>query len=145
MVDSIKKQPAAHGFHRDKIQELAGALLTHVQPLLNRDRGQHQHVSAATMGGLLLRDLEPVAETAWDLSAKILSSRLTFDFRFPEVGNRFSHQSMLPIWPDLEPTELQAKHWRIALVTTPVVTCRNDTGTNISAHSVSMADVYCMQ
>jgi hypothetical protein len=51
---------------------------------------------------------------------------------------------MLPIWPHMDPFELQAKHWRVALVTTPVITCRNDTGTNISAHSVSLADVFCM-
>lgn len=90
-------------------------------------------------------DMQLVAESAWDLSSKILTSRLTFDFRFPEIGSRFSSQSMLPIWPAIDPMELQAKHWRVALVTTPVITCRNDTGTNISAHSVALADVVCMQ
>ena len=91
-----------------------------------------------------MQALEPIAEMAWDLSCRILTSRLTFDFRFPEVGARFSGQSMVPVWPSCEASELQAKHWRVALVTTPVVTCRNDTGSNISAHSVSLADVICM-
>jgi hypothetical protein len=45
----------------------------------------------------------------------------------------------------MDPMELQSQHWRVALVTTPVITCRNDTGTNISAHSVCLADVFCMQ
>lgn len=110
-------------------------LQTTARPLMNRVVNQHD----------VFRDLEHVAELAWELSSKILSSRLTFDFRFPEIGTRFSSQSMLPIWPHMDPTELQAKHWRVALVTTPVITCRNDTGGGISAHSVALADVFCMQ
>lgn len=129
----IKSEPLA--FHREKVGDITAALMATIQPLLNRLANPAD----------AYRDLEHVADLAWDLSSKILTSRLTFDFRFPEVGARFSSQSMLPIWPALEPTELQAKHWRVALVTTPVITCRNDTGSNISAHSVALADVYCMQ
>lgn len=110
-------------------------LLSMIQPLLNN----------SAIPSAAYRDLEVVAAAAWALSSRILSSRLTFDFRFPEVGTRFSCQSMVPIWPNMDSMELQAKHWRVALVTTPVVTCRNDTGSNISAHSVSLADVVCMQ
>lgn len=113
---------------------MTSTLLANLQPLLNR------LANPADAG----RDMAQVAEHAWALSARILTSRLTFDFRFPEIGSRFSSQSMLPIWPRMDPFELQAKHWRVALVTTPVITCRNDTGTNISAHSVSLADVFCM-
>ncbi|KAG6009248.1 hypothetical protein E4U21_002852 [Claviceps maximensis] len=122
-------------FHATKVNDMTSSLLSLLQPLLNR---LHNPADAH-------RDLEQVADHAWELSSRILTSRLTFDFRFPEVGTRFSSQSMLPIWPALEPSELQAKHWRVALVTTPVITCRNDTGSNISAHSVALADVYCMQ
>ncbi|KFG80597.1 hypothetical protein MANI_017569 [Metarhizium anisopliae] len=129
----MKTEPLA--FHREKVSDITAALMATIQPLLNRLANPAD----------AYRDLEHVADLAWDLSSKILTSRLTFDFRFPEVGARFSSQSMLPIWPGLEPTELQAKHWRVALVTTPVITCRNDTGSNISAHSVALADVYCMQ
>ena len=85
------------------------------------------------------------AESAWDISAKMLTSRLMFDFRFPEISSRFSSQSMLPIWPHTDPAELQAKHFRVALVATPVITCRNETGMGISAHSIALADVFCMQ
>ncbi|KAK3186941.1 hypothetical protein K4F52_004385 [Lecanicillium sp. MT-2017a] len=121
-------------FHRQKTEQVATTLITSLKPLLNKLANP---VDAC-------RDMEQVAEYAWELSSKILTSRLTFDFRFPEIGSRFSSQSMLPIWPRMDPFELQAKHWRVALVTTPVITCRNDTGTNISAHSVSLADVFCM-
>lgn len=121
-------------FHRQKTEQVATTLITSLKPLLNK---------LANPGDACC-DMEQVAEHAWELSSKILTSRLTFDFRFPEIGSRFSSQSMLPIWPRMDPFELQAKHWRVALVTTPVITCRNDTGTNISAHSVSLADVFCM-
>ncbi|KAG6018237.1 hypothetical protein E4U41_003992, partial [Claviceps citrina] len=126
------------------VADVASALLSLLRPLLNTGTGTtnglHGPDDAAAR-----RDMEHVADMAWELSSRILTSRLTFDFRFPEVGTRFSSQSMLPIWPALDPSELQAKHWRVALVTTPVITCRNDTGSNISAHSVALADVYCMQ
>jgi hypothetical protein len=126
-----------HGrpFCRHKVTEVTHTLIHNIQPLFNKLANPID----------VHNDLEMVAENAWELSSKILTSRLTFDFRFPEIGSRFSCQSMIPIWPAMDPMELQAKHWRVALVTTPVITCRNDTGTNISAHSVALADVFCMQ
>ncbi|KAM0427006.1 hypothetical protein ACHAPT_007904 [Fusarium lateritium] len=135
LIDSVLKLDQYPQFSKVRCDEITDMLLTMVQPLLNPG------VNPAST----YRDLEAVAGAAWALSSRILSSRLTFDFRFPEVGSRFSCQSMVPIWPNMDPMELQAKHWRVALVTTPVITCRNDTGANISAHSVSLADVVCMQ
>ena len=130
----MKRQDSAQ-FQKRKVDETAGTLLEFLQPLMNR----------FSVPADAYRDLEEVALLAWSLSSQILTSRLTFDFRFPEIGSRFSSQSMLPIWPPMEPLELQARHWRVALVTTPVITCRNDMGSNISAHSVALADVICMQ
>lgn len=137
VLDSIMKRDREQvtDFYKAKIGEITGTLLSNLQPVMN----------APTNPSEAYRDLEAVAESAWELSSSILTSRLTFDFRFPEIGCRFSAQSMLPIWPNTDPLELQSKHWRVAMVTTPVITCRNDTGTNISAHSVALADVFCMQ
>ena len=134
LVDLILKTEPPQ-FHSSKVREITHSLGSAIRPLLNR---LHNPTDAA-------RDLEQVADHAWELSSKILTSRLTFDFRFPEVSSRFSCQSMLPIWPHADPAELQAKHFRVALVTTPVITCRNDTGGTIAAHSVALADVFCMQ
>ncbi|KAJ6787397.1 hypothetical protein PWT90_09810 [Aphanocladium album] len=134
IIDGILAKEHDSSFHKAKVDDMTSTLLANLQPLLNRLANPAD----------AYRDMEQVAEHAWELSSKILTSRLTFDFRFPEIGSRFSSQSMLPIWPRMDPFELQAKHWRVALVTTPVITCRNDTGTNISAHSVSLADVFCM-
>lgn len=135
LIDAILKLDHFPSFSKDRISQIAEMLLEMLRPLFNDSASDP----------IAYRDLEAVARTAWALSSRILSSRLTFDFRFPEVGARFSCQSMIPVWPPVEPAELQARHWRVALVTTPVITCRNDTGSNISAHSVALADVICMQ
>ncbi|KAF5024240.1 hypothetical protein F66182_3697 [Fusarium sp. NRRL 66182] len=135
IVDSVLKLDSYQEFTKMRCQEISEMVVNMIQPLLNPDADPNT----------IYQEIEGVSSAAWALSSRILSSRLTFDFRFPEIGSRFSCQSMIPIWPDSEPMELQAKHWRVALVTTPVVTCRNDTGANISAHSVSLADVVCMQ
>ncbi|KAH6891181.1 hypothetical protein B0T10DRAFT_595339 [Thelonectria olida] len=135
VIDGILRLDHYQDFSKERIVQITEMLLEMIRPLFN------ETASDASA----YRDLEIVSRMAWALSSRILSSRLTFDFRFPEVGTRFSCQSMIPIWPNLEPTELQARHWRVALVTTPVITCRNDTGSNISAHSVALADVICMQ
>ncbi|GFP54057.1 hypothetical protein TASIC1_0003043500 [Trichoderma asperellum] len=135
IIDVVMKKEQGGPFIKNRVEEATHALLTSLQPLMNTF---YNAVDA-------IQDLEQVIDSAYEISFKILTSRLTFDFRFPEIGSRFSSQSMLPIWPPTDPLELQAKHWRVALVTTPVVTCRNDTGSNISAHSVSLADVFCMQ
>ncbi|RCI16099.1 hypothetical protein L249_2330 [Ophiocordyceps polyrhachis-furcata BCC 54312] len=135
IISQIMKNEQGTNWHRNKMDDISRSLQGTLQPLMNRF---FNHGDAR-------RDLDRVAEAAWELSSKMLASRLTFDFRFPDIGARFSSQSMLPIWPRLEPAELQAKHWRVAFVTTPVITCRNDTGVGISAHSVALADVFCMQ
>ncbi|KAL7822581.1 hypothetical protein V8C26DRAFT_418807 [Trichoderma gracile] len=135
VIEAVVKKEQGGPFVKNKIDEATHTLLASLQPLMNRFYSTPD----------AFRDLEQVIDSAYEISCKILTSRLTFDFRFPEIGSRFSSQSMLPIWPNSDPLELQAKHWRVALVTTPVVTCRNDTGSNISAHSVSLADVFCMQ
>lgn len=135
IVEDIIHAEHSGAFFRGKVDEITRTLVNNLQPLIDKRSTQTE----------AFRDMEQIAEQAWELSSKIMTSRLTFDFRFPEIGSRFSSQSMLPIWPQMDPLELQAKHWRVALVTTPVITCRNDTGANISAHSVALADVFCMQ
>ncbi|PFH55907.1 hypothetical protein XA68_17424 [Ophiocordyceps unilateralis] len=135
LIGHIMKKEQGTAWHRHKMEDVSRQLQMTLQPLLNRFINH----------GEARRDLDRVAELAWELSSKMLTSRLTFDFRFPDIGARYSSQSMLPIWPRLDPAELQTKHWRVAFVTTPVITCRNDTGAGISAHSVALADVFCMQ
>jgi hypothetical protein len=135
IINSIMSD-ARYPMYRDhRVQYIQHEMREMVDPLMNRlaDRQSANH------------DLGVIAEHAWDLSARLLTSRLTFEFRFPEVASRFSASSMVPVFPDLDPAELQTQHWRVAMVVTPVITARNDTSSNISVHGVTISDVICMQ
>ncbi|PHH79768.1 hypothetical protein CDD82_2176 [Ophiocordyceps australis] len=134
LVQSILLHDTAGVWQQGKIGDAARRLHATVQPLLNRVQSP----------GEAERDARRVADMAWRLSARLLSSRLAFDFCFPHVGARFALQCMLPIWPQVEPIELQAKHWRVALAVTPVITCRSHVAGSLSAHCVALADVFCM-
>ncbi|KAF6840486.1 hypothetical protein CPLU01_01172 [Colletotrichum plurivorum] len=89
--------------------------------------------------------LRNMIEKAWAISAKMFTSRSTFEFRLPEAGARFSTQTMVAIAPNIDPYVLQAEHWRVQLVITPVITVRNDTGATISVASITNAHVICMK
>lgn len=89
--------------------------------------------------------LRNMIEKAWAISAKMFTSRSTFEFRFPEAGARFNTQTMVAVAPNIDPHVLQAEHWRVQLVITPVITVRNDTGATISVASITNAHVICMK
>ncbi|KAK1674312.1 hypothetical protein BDP55DRAFT_746233 [Colletotrichum godetiae] len=89
--------------------------------------------------------LRQMCEKAWSISAKMFTSRWTFEFRFPHTGARFNTGTMVGIAPNIGPQLLQAEHWRVQLVVTPVITVRNDTGTSISVASITSAHVICMK
>ncbi|KAJ3957049.1 hypothetical protein N0V92_006396 [Colletotrichum tropicale] len=89
--------------------------------------------------------LRDMIEKAWSISAKMFTSRCTFEFRFPDAGARFSTQTMVGVAPNIDPHILQAEHWRVQLVVTPVITVRNDTGATISVASITRAHVICMK
>jgi hypothetical protein len=91
------------------------------------------------------RDLYIICEHSWDLSAKILSTSLNFDFRYPDCGARFAANSMSSIWPDIPAGDVQAAHWRVALVVSPVITVRADRGGNVSVRTLTKADTVNMQ
>ncbi len=122
-------------FFQQKYEEFAEELLTNLRPLMNPRTNPEK----------AFLDLKQLAREAYDLSPKMLTSRLNFEFRFPEIGARFNTHSMIPVWPTTDAAELQAKHWRVALVTTPVITCCTEAGSQLSAHSIARADVLLMQ
>uniref|UniRef100_L2G926 Uncharacterized protein n=1 Tax=Colletotrichum fructicola (strain Nara gc5) TaxID=1213859 RepID=L2G926_COLFN len=57
--------------------------------------------------------LRDMIEKAWSISAKMFTSRCTFEFRFPDAGARFSTQTMVGVAPNIDPHILQAEHWRV--------------------------------
>ncbi|KAH7321215.1 hypothetical protein B0I35DRAFT_459848 [Stachybotrys elegans] len=142
IINRIMESDYGPTFIRGKIDEIATTLLCTLKPLLNPIVQQDKACEKKAY-----EELELVSENAWELSSKILTSRLTFDFRFPDIGTRFSFASMVPIDAELRDNKdgkEGATSRRVALVVTPVITCRNDTGANISAHSITLADVITM-
>ena len=91
------------------------------------------------------RDMRAMVGKAWSLSAKTLTSRLAFEYRFPDAGCRFSLPSMIAVAPNIDGYILQAEHWRVQLVVTPVITVRNDNGNTLSVDVANLAEVLLMK
>lgn len=154
LVESILRE--FPNFIADKTKNAVSSILANLGPILVRPCSNRPATTTNGTNGSATNSnniraeasaqLRDIIRQAYEISEIMMTSRITFDFRFPLVGSRFTSQSMVNIWPSaVDPLELQAKHWRVALVVSPVITCRSDTGTDISAHAVASADVFCMQ
>lgn len=139
MARSIKTITSAGnypGFRQSKVRTMVEELMQMTSPL----------VKPGADTQVLEGSVRKVCERAWEISATILSSGMTFDFHFPATGDRFSKNSMVPIMPDREAMDCQSGHWRVALCVTPVITAVDDrSGDNVAVHSVLLADVICMR
>jgi hypothetical protein len=91
------------------------------------------------------KDLGIIAVNAWDLSAKMNSSHLTFQITFPETASKFTASSMAAKdQPSEKSMELQIRQTRLKLVITPVITMRDDRGTTILAKNLHHSTVLTM-
>jgi len=91
------------------------------------------------------RDLGAISTKAWELSAKMWTSHLTFQIVFPETASKFLESAMrAKDQPDVEPMRLQVNQTRLKLVITPVVTMRDDRGTTIKVKNLHHASVLTM-
>jgi hypothetical protein len=91
------------------------------------------------------KDLGVIAVKAWDLSAKMNSSGLTFQIIFPETASKYNASSMIA--KDQAPgrgMDLQIKQTRLKLVITPVITIRDDRGTTLIAKNIHQSTVLTM-
>ncbi|KAK4101881.1 hypothetical protein N658DRAFT_523542 [Parathielavia hyrcaniae] len=99
----------------------------------------------ATLINEAFYDLYTIATSAWDLSARLLTSRLSFQFVWTDVGARFSaaaHEPLDFVGGDRDRLALQqAEHGRIALCATPAVTVRNDRGLSVDVRRLVRAGV----
>lgn len=102
-------------------------------------------INAGSEARLVSIGLHAIAERAWNISARMLRSRLTFNFIFPDAATRFSASSMTAVYCDRDPAELQTGHWRVRLVVSPVVTARNNTGASLSVFALMPAEVIPMK
>jgi hypothetical protein len=122
-------------YRESRIEYFARELETMLSPLMNQ---------FANLGEAF-KDLRSMVGKAWSLSAKTLTSRLAFEYRFPEAGSRFTMQSMIAVAPNIDGFQLQAEHWRVQLVVTPVITVRNDNGNTLSVDVTNLAEVLLMK
>ncbi|EPE27166.1 hypothetical protein GLAREA_03080 [Glarea lozoyensis ATCC 20868] len=115
-------------YHTKKLRNILG-------PMLN------DNVDRTTAG----KDLGVIAVKAWDLSAKMNSSGLTFQIIFPETASKYNASSMIA--KDQAPgrgMDLQIKQTRLKLVITPVITIRDDRGTTLIAKNIHQSTVLTM-
>ncbi|KAM0276972.1 hypothetical protein ACHAQH_006207 [Verticillium albo-atrum] len=134
-VNSILDNERYEHYREGRIDYFATELQSMLSPLMN----EFADLTQAS------NDLRAVVGKAWSLSAKTLTSRMTFEYRFPEAGCRFSMQSMVAVAPGIDGYILQAEHWRVQLVVTPVITVRNDNGSTLSVHVTNLAEVLLMK
>ncbi|RBQ70741.1 hypothetical protein VDGD_04039 [Verticillium dahliae] len=135
IVNSILDNERYEQYRESRIEYFATELQSMLGPLMNEFADLEQAGN----------DLRSVVGKAWSLSAKTLTSRMTFEYRFPEAGCRFSMQSMVAVAPSIDGYVLQAEHWRVQLVVTPVITVRNDNGSTLSVHVTNLAEVLLMK
>ncbi|ROT43490.1 hypothetical protein SODALDRAFT_336816 [Sodiomyces alkalinus F11] len=135
IINSIVNSERYEHYREGRIEYFAAELENMLSPLIT----PYANLAEAKS------DLRSMVGKAWSLSAKTLTSRMTFEYRFPEAGSRFSMQSMIAVAPNIDGYTLQAEHWRIQLVVTPVITVRNDSGNTLSVHVTNLAEVLLMK
>lgn len=88
--------------------------------------------------------LHSLANSAMEISMKMMTSRLTFMFIWNECAVKFNHDSHMALNSDHHGMSLQSKHTRVGLVVTPSISYRDDSGRSIVPRGVSKAHVLVM-
>lgn len=134
IVEGIAKDEEYSRFRAFKTNEHAKRLKDIVGPF----------VSSPVAGTDASVGLLSVANTAMEISHKIMASRLSFAYTWNECAVKFSHDSHIALNSDLNGLALQHKHTRICLVVTPSISYRDDNGFSIVPRGVTKAQVLVM-
>ncbi|KAH6676147.1 hypothetical protein F5X68DRAFT_157743 [Plectosphaerella plurivora] len=135
VINVIINSDRYEAYRESRVEYFARELEAMLSPLMN----QFANLADA------FKDLRAMVTKAWSLSAKTLTSRLVFEYRFPDAGSRFTLQSMIAVAPNIDGYQLQVEHWRVQLVVTPVITVRNDNGNTLSVDVTNLAEVLLMK
>ncbi|KAI3400006.1 hypothetical protein diail_4840 [Diaporthe ilicicola] len=134
VVESILNDPQ-YGLFRDHRTELhVRAFKDIVQPFF----GEAVEHPNANLG------LHSIANVAMEVCGKMMTSRLSFSFIWNECGVKFSHDSHVALNKHIHGISVEHKHMRVAVVVTPSVSYRDDTGPSIVPRSVCKAEVLVM-
>lgn len=99
---------------------------------------KHSNIKDAFIG------LHSLANSAMEISMKMMTSRLTFTFTWNECAVKFSNESHVAMNSDQHGLALQHKHTRVGLVVTPSISYRDDSGRSIVPRGVCKAQVLIM-
>jgi hypothetical protein len=133
-VKSVVASPTFANFRQEQLTFHTKGLRDILGPLLNAD-------CARSQAG---RELGTIVITAWELSVKMYTCRLTFQIYFPETTAKFNAATMHAVDSDADPVKLQISQARLKLVVTPVITLRDDRGTTIKAKNLHQANVLLL-
>ncbi|KAK4120026.1 hypothetical protein N657DRAFT_580707 [Parathielavia appendiculata] len=140
LVTEMVEGTNAQAFKNFKLTQHHQFLKTMIVPFLaKRNNKQSNFVNEA------FYDLFTIATSAWELSAKLFRSRLTFQYVWNDVGVRFSAEMHEPLDCSVDRLTLQAEHCRVRLCATPAVTMRNDQGMTIDTKNILKAGVLVMR
>ncbi|KAF3766066.1 hypothetical protein M406DRAFT_68448 [Cryphonectria parasitica EP155] len=133
VVEGIVKDEEWPRFRSFKTAQNANRLKDIAGPFLNSEVG-----ADASLG------LHSLCNIGIEISNKMMSSRLSFAFTWNECAVKFSHDSHTALNSDLHGMSLQHKHIRVALVVTPSISYRDDSGVSIVPRGVCKAQVLVM-
>lgn len=123
--------------HATRLKDIAG-------PFLGSNSSGSTSSTAAGASHDASVGLHSMANMGMELSNKMMTSRLSFAFTWNECAVKFCHDSHMALNSPLNGMALQHKHIRIALVVTPSVSYRDDTGPSIVPRGVTKAQVLVM-
>lgn len=135
IVEGIVKDEEYSRFRNFKTTQHANRLKDIAGPFLG---GGAAAAAEASVG------LHSMANMGMELSKKMMTSRLSFAFTWNECAVKFCHDSHIALNNALSGMSLQHKHVRIALVATPSVSYRDDSGPSIVPRGVTKAQVLVM-
>lgn len=138
LVTEMSTGPNSAAFKNHKVNQHHQHIKTMVAPFLPRDK-------KSTFAQEAFYDLFAIAGQAWDMSAKLFRSRLTFQHVWNDAYTRFSTEVHKPLGLNMDPIVLQIEHWRVKLCVTPAITMRNDQGMTISTRNVLKSGVLVMR
>lgn len=133
IVENIVKDEEYSRFRTHKTTVHANRLKDIAGPFVSKGPGND-----ASLG------LHSMANMGMELSNKMMTSRLSFSFTWNECAVKFCHDSHIALNNQLHGISLQQKHVRIALVITPSISYRDDSGISIVPRGVAKAQVLVM-
>lgn len=138
--------------HAHRLQDIAGPFFcdgsnsttTNTANKGNNNNGGAQKKSSTPLSHDAVLGLHSMVNMGMELSNKMMTSRLSFAFTWNECAVKFCHDSHMALNSTLSGISLQHKHTRIALVVSPSVSYRDDSGPSIVPRGVMKAQVLVM-